>query len=88
MFGTVVTVSENKHTTDRSLAQDDLGGVAVNENYVVSRFQAGSRPLDLESLTQVVPLHEHDLTGPTNWRRPSSRPAKQPLRDRRSDFGT
>jgi hypothetical protein len=28
---------------------------------VVLRFQAGSRPLDSESLTQVVQLHEHDF---------------------------
>ena len=47
--GTVVTVSENKHTTDRSLVRTIWEVVAVNEAHVVLRFQAGSRPLDLES---------------------------------------
>jgi hypothetical protein len=59
--GTVVTVSENKHTTDRSLVRTIWEVVAVNEAHVVLRFQAGSRPLDSDSLTQVVPLHEHDF---------------------------
>jgi hypothetical protein len=59
--GTVVTVSENKHTTDRSLVRTIWEVVAVNEAHVVLRFQGGSRPLDSESLTQVVPLHEHDF---------------------------
>jgi hypothetical protein len=76
--GSLVTVSENKRTTDRSLVQTIWEIVAMNKAHVVLRFHAGNRPIDSESLTQVVPLHEHDFYRADDLAAAFEAPAKQP----------
>jgi hypothetical protein len=52
--------------------------VAMNKAHVVLRFHAGNRPIDSESLTQVVPLHEHDFYRADDLAAAFEAPAKQP----------
>ena len=59
--GTFVTVSANKHTADRSLADAIWEIVAVNEGHVLLKFHGPGRPLDPTRTRRLVPLQEHDF---------------------------
>jgi hypothetical protein len=59
--GKFVTVSENKYTTDRSLADAIWEIVAINEGHVLLKFHGPGRPLDPSRTRRLVPLHEHDF---------------------------
>jgi hypothetical protein len=59
--GRFVTVSPNKHTADRSLADAIWEIVAVNEAHVLLKFHGPGRPLDPARTRRLVPLDEHDF---------------------------
>jgi hypothetical protein len=61
VVGTFVTVSANKHTADRSLADAIWEIVAVNEGHVLLKFHGPGRPLDPTRMRRLVPLQEHDF---------------------------
>ena len=59
--GGFVTVSANKHTADRSLADAVWEIVAINEAHVLLKFHGPGRPLDPLRTRRLVPLQEHDF---------------------------
>jgi hypothetical protein len=59
--GKFVTVSANKCTTDRSLADAIWEIIAINEGHVLLNFHGPGRPLDPSRARRLVPLHEHDF---------------------------
>src|SRR5262249_16647815 len=59
--GRFVTVSPNKQTADRSLADAIWEIVAVNEAHVLLKFHGPGRPLDPPRTRRLGPLAEHDF---------------------------
>jgi hypothetical protein len=59
--GRFVTVSPNKQTADRSLADAIWQVVALNEAHVMLRFHGPGRPLDPTRTKRLVSLSEHDF---------------------------
>jgi hypothetical protein len=59
--GRFVTVSANKYTADRSLADAIWEIVAVHEGHVLLKFHGPGRPLDPSRTRRLVPLREHDF---------------------------
>jgi hypothetical protein len=79
--GSLVTVSENKRTADRSLVQTIWEIVAMNKAHVVLRFHAGNRQLIRSLLRRSFLSMSTISTGRTIWRQrlrrpPSSRPRR------------
>jgi hypothetical protein len=61
VVGKFVTVSANKYTADRSLADAIWQVVAVNEGHALLKFHGPGRPLDRSRTRRLVPLQEHDF---------------------------
>jgi hypothetical protein len=61
VVGKFVTVSVNKCTADRSLADAIWEVVAVNNGHVLLKFHGPGRPLDPARSRRLAPLQEYDF---------------------------